>query len=351
MTRRDARRYRIIALTWGASTLATLALQSNRSAENVLANMVFCLVIALVVTEIYRRFLPRLRGFSLLPAALLAGLALLTGVALSVLTVVWVILAVAYRNPFERQVWTRLSQVFISGGGWRGIFYAFLLVLAVTFFIELVRRLGAQRIASLLLGRYRNPKEERRVFLLVDLRDSTPLAESLGSVRFSALLRDLFRDITDPIVDTGGEVVGYVGDEAIVSWSEHRGTQDANAVRCFLGIVERLRQRSDEYEALYGVSPKIKGAIHLGPVVITEVGELRTDVAFHGDALNTASRILDECGPLGADLLISGPTMERFPPLPKVRFEPIGAIPLRGKGEPLALVRAVADGPSQPTAP
>lgn len=340
MTRRKAREVRTTLTVWGLTSLAAILLQPSHGFDDMVAATLICLVIALTMGLVYRRLLPRLRGLPMLAAVALTGLAFLAVVVFAFTILIWTLFAIQSGQPFALKTARGVIETFTQKGAGTGVMYAYGLVLSTTFTLELSRRLGSQRVLSLLLGRYRDPKEERRVFLLIDLRDSTPLAERLGSVRFSGLLRDLFRDITDPIVDTGGEVVGYVGDEAIVSWSERRGIEDANAVRCFQMLRARLIARASVYEGCYGAAPRIKGAIHLGPVVVTEVGELRTDVAFHGDALNTATRILDECGPLEADLLLSGPTADLLPPTPGIVLEPLGHFPLRGKGEPLALVRA-----------
>ena len=104
---------------------------------------------------------------------------------------------------------------------------------------------------------------------------------------------------------------------------------------------EKMANDADRFRREFGEAPRFKAAIHLGPVVATEVGERGAKLVLHGDALNTTARILGECGPLGAELLVSEETARRLPPVPGIALEPVGTVALRGKGEPLGLVRAV----------
>ncbi|HRD52110.1 MAG TPA: adenylate/guanylate cyclase domain-containing protein, partial [Flavobacteriales bacterium] len=61
------------------------------------------------------------------------------------------------------------------------------------------------------IGRYRQPRQELRIFMFLDMRSSTSIAEDLGHVRYFQLINELFQDITDPIVYSRGEIYQYVG--------------------------------------------------------------------------------------------------------------------------------------------
>src|SRR5690348_13552866 len=79
--------------------------------------------------------------------------------------------------------------------------------------------LGFGTLKNLLTGRYVQPRKEDRAFVLIDMRDSTGLAEKLGPIRFHALLNAFFQDVTDAALECGAEIHKYVGDEAILTWS------------------------------------------------------------------------------------------------------------------------------------
>ena len=74
-----------------------------------------------------------------------------------------------------------------------------LLAIAMSVFANLVFEIGGLlgygTLKGLLIGRYVQPKREQRVFLLIDMKNSTGLAERLGPIRFHELLNEFFRDI------------------------------------------------------------------------------------------------------------------------------------------------------------
>jgi hypothetical protein len=100
------------------------------------------------------------------------------------------------------------------------ITFAFLVLIGAVF--ELNRLIGGRTLLNVILGRYRHPTREDRVLMFLDLSSSTSLAEALGEVRRQELLTRFFFDIDGPIVEYGGEVHAYVGDEVIVLQSPPR---------------------------------------------------------------------------------------------------------------------------------
>jgi adenylate cyclase len=95
--------------------------------------------------------------------------------------------------------------------------------------------------------------------------------------------------------------------------------------------------RGSYYEEHYGFVPRFKAGLHRGLVTAVEVGEIKRDIAYHGDTLNTTSRIQSKCKEYKSDLLISG-EIERRISWPKgFEREFVGAVSLRGKGSPVDL--------------
>ncbi|HEX6892288.1 MAG TPA: adenylate/guanylate cyclase domain-containing protein [Chryseolinea sp.] len=151
--------------------------------------------------------------------------------------------------------------------------------------------------------------EEDRIFMFLDMKSSTTHAEKLGPGRFSMLVQDCFFDMTKAARLSNAEIYQYVGDEAVFTWK----TSESNlkkAVQHYFNFRENLRQRSYHYRHQYGIVPEFKAGIHHGRVIRTQVGVLRKSIAFHGDAINTASRIQGKCNELGCDLLISSVVKE-----------------------------------------
>jgi class 3 adenylate cyclase len=81
------------------------------------------------------------------------------------------------------------------------------------FVLQMNRMVGANVLRYFVAGRYHQPTAEERIFLFLDLEQSTTLAERLGSARYFELLRRFVDDLTDPIVASRGEIYQYAGDE------------------------------------------------------------------------------------------------------------------------------------------
>jgi adenylate cyclase len=79
-------------------------------------------------------------------------------------------------------------------------------VVVISLLRQLLQGMSRQRLRELLNGRYQQPEAENCIFLFIDLKDSTHLAETLGNDRYSRLVRDFFRDVSPAIAAARGEV-------------------------------------------------------------------------------------------------------------------------------------------------
>jgi len=102
-----------------------------------------------------------------------------------------------------------------------------------------------------------------------------------------------------------------------------------NSIQHYFNFRENLRQRSCYFRNQYGIVPEFKAGIHHGRVIRTQVGVLRKSIAFHGDAINTASRIQGKCNELGKDLLVSAAVRDGLTEIFGINSE--GCYQLRGK--------------------
>jgi len=57
---------------------------------------------------------------------------------------------------------------------------------------------------------YHKPREEVRIFMFLDMKSSTAIAERLGHVRFYTLLNELFHEISRPVLQTKAEIYQYI---------------------------------------------------------------------------------------------------------------------------------------------
>lgn len=205
------------------------------------------------------------------------------------------------------------------------------------FYSEISKQLGHRFLLYQVTGRYHRPLHEERVFMFVDMRASTTIAEQLGHIRYFELLKDYFRVLTDPIIDHDGEIYQYVGDEVIITWPLRKRTQVDACLHCFFSMEQAIKAKATRFEQLYGLCPQFKAGAHLGEVTTGEIGELKTDITFSGDVLNTTARIQSLCNVLNTDLLISTDLKERVQQRSAFNFQSVGEVSLRGREEKMAL--------------
>ena len=227
-----------------------------------------------------------------------------------------------------------------------GIFaMAFVLSVAFSAVFELTRLIGGRVLLNVILGRYRHPIREERVLMFLDLAGSTAMAEALGEVRMQELLTRVFFDIDEPIVAHGGEVHAYVGDAVIVTWpltlqgfggqgSGRRGS-GGRCLDCFFAVEDRIEKSADSYRREFGSVPRFRAALHAGPVVISECGDFRRQIAYFGDTVNVTARLQEHCKEVGRTLLVSADLLRRVQPQPRPSGRgagPSGVARTRGGG-------------------
>ena len=71
----------------------------------------------------------------------------------------------------------------------------------------------------------------------------------------------------------------------------------------------------------------------LGEVTITEVGDIKRELAFHGDVINTAARLEKKCSEADRSFLTSERLVSNFKEESNYQFDSLGKETLRGKNE------------------
>lgn len=218
-----------------------------------------------------------------------------------------------------------------------------------SFLVNFVRQvrlvLGPGMFGALLTGRYRVPVAEERAFMFLDLTRSTGIAQDLGPARFNDFKNDFFRDVVAPILATKGQIYQYVGDEVVISWRVKGGKLARSPIETFVLLDRAIARRADRYRARYGVVPEYKAGVHCGGVVTAEVGELKKDIVYSGDAVNVTARIEGQCHALDARLLVSGEALGLAALPDGVQAEAVGEVDLRGRAGAVPLFRVSAPPP------
>lgn len=234
----------------------------------------------------------------------------------------------SYQEAVSKYIKDRLLEDFIFSLG-ASIF--------LILFLEVSSLLSSRFFFNYFTGRYHHPIQEERIFMFVDVKSSTTMAEQLGDILYSELLQDLFNDFTDAILASRAEVYQYAGDEIILTWKTASGLKDQRCLYCFYLLKKSIENRKDHYQKHYNIVPKFKAGMHIGTAITTWVGKVKKEIVYHGDLLNTTSRIECKCNDFNHDFVISEAIKERLPKDLPITYTYQDEILLRGKTKPMKL--------------
>ena len=236
-----------------------------------------------------------------------------------------------------------IAGIRLNEKSWNYLFYLlliyyFFMSLVISFINQVNKKYGPGVLVPLLLGRYRKPKEEERIFMFMDLKSSTSTAEKLGHLKYSSFIRDCFIDINDVLYPFCAQVYQYVGDEIVVMWPESEGLRNHSCIRFYFACKKQFQDRAGYYVANYGFVPVFKAGLHMGKVTAVEIGEIKKDIAYHGDTLNTSARIQSVCNEYNKDFLVSEYLIEKIGIDQSMKFESLGMVLLKGKTKEVGIV-------------
>ena len=249
------------------------------------------------------------------------------------LTTVNEILAAISHMQFWMGMWD-----FFTDYSFLGILtYIISIILITQLYTEVSESMGASLLSNFFLGKYYKPVEEERIFMFLDMKSSTQIAEKLGHVVYFKMLQQYFSDLTDPIIDHCGEIYQYAGDEMILSWPLKKGLKNNACIKCFFAMKKSLIVQSACYIEKYGVLPQFKAGLHCGKVTTGEIGVLKKEIIFTGDVLNATARIEGLCNQYGVDILVSCNLLKKLDLSTNYTIESVGKNTLRGKNEQFEL--------------
>jgi len=243
--------------------------------------------------------------------------------------------------PFHPEVIAGVSEFFGDFAFWSIIIYAGFLNIIYLFMIEVSNSLGTSVFWNFFSGKYHKPKVEQRVFMFLDLKDSTRIAEQLGHQTYYEFLNQFFEDVSRVVLETWGEIYQYVGDEVVIHWPWQKGEE---SIHCFFRIKQKIELEHTNYQEHFGVIPEFRVGIHGGLVSIGEIGTLKKDILYIGDVLNATSRIQEIGKKQGKEILVSEDTLKPMMKRITERYtlDDIGHCELRGRTTPIRLFNLTA---------
>jgi adenylate cyclase len=238
---------------------------------------------------------------------------------------------------FNKQVWRNAANFFFDFAFWSILLYFALAVIICLFFGEVSDNIGQRVLINFFSGKYHKPIEEERVFMFLDMKNSTKIAEELGHLKYFKMLREYYSDLTDSIIKFDGEIYQYVGDEVVVTWKLKVGKNNNNCLNCFYEMKSSLANQAQKYKLEFGLVPAFKAGIHLGIVTTGEIGVIKKEITFSGDVLNTTARIQGLCNKYEVDLLTSEKLTKAIELGNEFRAQEIEEVELRGRNEKINL--------------
>lgn len=217
--------------------------------------------------------------------------------------------------------------------------YCLIVHIFITLLEAFSRRLGNNYFKNILRGNYMIPVVEYRVFMFLDMCSSATVAEEVGHYNYSFLLQECFTDLSEILIEYDAEVYQYVGDEAVLTWKVKEGFKRHQCVELYEAFSVRLLEKKELYQQKFGLVPRFKASINEGLVTVAEIGQIKTEIAYHGDVLSTAARVRDLCNDYKTNLLITQSFFEQLTSFDKDNFTAIETTILRGKKRPVTIYK------------
>jgi adenylate cyclase len=242
------------------------------------------------------------------------------------------------KSPLHLDVFERYLLFLKSPKIWALIAYWSFVIISSLFVLEISEKLGQGILVNYLLGKYHSPKEENRIFMFLDLISSTAYAEKLGHKKYSMFIQDCFSDLTDVVINCCAQIYQYVGDEVVLTWESKKGIKNNNCIKAFFEFEDTLKNKEEYYKKKYGFIPEFKAGLNFGLVTVAEVGEMKKELAYHGDAINIAARIRSNSNAFKKKILISADLLSVLHEIDDdYVVESVGICNLKGKENMVAI--------------
>jgi adenylate cyclase len=209
------------------------------------------------------------------------------------------------------------------------------MLLSAQIIVEIDQKYSPGVFWEILTGKYLKPRNEKRIIMFLDLKDSTPIAEQLGHEKYFLFIMDFIYYVSKAVLENNGMIYQYVGDEVVVTWPY----KQSNVLKSIQAVIESrkaMQRKSDYFRREYGVTPEFRVGLHAGDITIGEIGVIKKDIAISGEAMNTAARIRSACNELNQKFVVS---KEYFDTgiLKSWQGESLGEVSLKGMDETIEL--------------
>ena len=180
--------------------------------------------------------------------------------------------------------------------------------------------------------------------MFCDIRNFTPLSESMDAAGVVEFLNNYFRYVTPAITLHNGVINKFMGDAVMAVYTPLLGSNDyaADAIRAAAGMRASLAEFNASGKAPVPVSFGI--GIHAGRLIAGNIGTFsRLEYTFIGDTVNIASRLQSKTKDFGTDIIVSEAALAKARGSlgGSMAFEPLGRTALKGKTEMVEIYKVL----------
>lgn len=330
----------LIAVSWTLVDIIVVVVFNSLPSKNIIGSLLLREIIVfissigmgyLLITELRRV----LRDFNLLVSLLLKSLLLIIAAFLINLLLYSINSISVAGLPVSESFHHFNSELSDVHKMMQKILYWLILFLVTQLLIELNEKYSPGVFVDILLGKYVEPKIETRIVMFMDLKDSTPIAEQLGSQRYFRFIREFIYQVSNALIENSGRIYQYVGDEIVVSWLYSRENTQ-KSLKALIQARRNLSRQQKEFQRGYGVVPEFRVGVHIGVVTVGEIGVIKKDLAMSGDTMNTAARIRTCSNEMDQKYVASKDFVDRAN-LSGSQVEDLGMVELKGKANEIHL--------------
>lgn len=150
--------------------------------------------------------------------------------------------------------------------------------------------------------------------MFCDIRGFSAISERLGPSHTIDWLGGVMGDFSSIVIDHGGVLVDYTGDELMAMWGapNEQPNHAELACRAALEILRSLPALNEKWRSVVGAETEVGIGINSGEALVGNVGTHRKfKYGALGTAVNLASRVQGATKFLKTSMLITGDTAER----------------------------------------
>ncbi len=188
-------------------------------------------------------------------------------------------------------------------------------------------------------------EQKELTVLFSDIRGFTGISEKMDSEALGRFMNEYLTAMSDVVMEHGGTVDKFIGDAimAILGAPHDDPDHAAAAVRCALGMIERLEKVQSDWEKRGLPRLEIGVGVNTGVVSVGNFGSRdRFDYTVMGDHVNLASRLEEANKNYGTRIIISEFTKKAIGQQFFCRF--VDRVRVKGKDDPVSIYEPLVEG-------